>query len=77
MTLAAYLRAEGLTYEKFAPKVRAATRTVGKWVRGERIPRPAAQARIKTATGGLVEPNDWIFPAASTGAQTGAAMRSG
>lgn len=62
MTLAAYLKVTDQTYEDFAPKVEAKPRTVGKWTRGERIPRPAKMALIKTATCGRVTPDDFYSP---------------
>lgn len=62
MTLAAYLKVTDQTYEDFAPKVEARPRTVGKWVRGERTPRPAKMLLIKTATDGRVTPDDFYFP---------------
>jgi transcriptional regulator with XRE-family HTH domain len=33
---------------------------VKKWLRGERIPRPSIQRKIKKATKGAVTPSDWI-----------------
>lgn len=33
---------------------------VRKWLRGERIPRPAIQRKIKKITRGDVTPSDWI-----------------
>lgn len=62
MTLAAYLKVTDQTYEDFAPQVDAKPRTVGKWARGERIPRPAKMALIRTATNEQVSPADFYHP---------------
>jgi transcriptional regulator with XRE-family HTH domain len=60
MKLASYLSANGCTYADFAQKVGASTFAVGKWVRGERLPRPGVLSRIVAETGGQVTANDFF-----------------
>lgn len=55
MTLQEWLKEQKLSHEQFAAKVRVggkavSVQAVGKWVRGERLPRPSAMAAIETAT---------------------------
>lgn len=69
MKLATYLNNSGSTYAAFAEKVGASTFAVGKWARGERLPRPKVLARIVEETGGQVTPNDFFAPAQSTMAE--------
>lgn len=38
----------------------ASIHAVRKWLRGDRTPRPATQAKIKKLTDGLVTGDDWI-----------------
>lgn len=66
MNLASYLTNSKTTYEAFARKLGVSPFAVGKWVRGERMPRPAIMARISEATGGEVRPNDF-FASEQTG----------
>lgn len=63
MKLSAYLSQSGSTQADFAKAVGASQFAVGKWTRGERIPRPGALARIMAATGGKVTANDFFAPA--------------
>lgn len=59
MTLAQYLKAAGKNYDDFASEVGSTSWAVGKWCRGERIPRPEQMARIREATGGAVTADDF------------------
>lgn len=59
MTLQDWLKAEKLSHEQFAAKIRIAgkpvsVQAVGKWARGERLPRPKAMSAIESATEGAV-----------------------
>lgn len=60
MKLATFLADNGYTYADFAQKIGASTFAVGKWARGERLPRPAVLARITAATKGKVTANDFV-----------------
>lgn len=62
MTLAAYLKVTDQTQEEFAAKIAAKPRTVGKWARGDRMPRPRIMMLIKKATEGRVTPGDFYIP---------------
>lgn len=60
MKLSFYLAETGLTYEKFAELLGSSPFTVGKWARGQRMPRPAQMKAIAAATQGKVTANDFI-----------------
>ena len=60
MKLALYLTANKLTYAEFAKAVGASTFAVGKWARGDRLPRPDALSKIVAATRGQVTANDFF-----------------
>ncbi|MCO5092032.1 helix-turn-helix transcriptional regulator [Bosea sp. (in: a-proteobacteria)] len=60
MKLATYLTAQKLTHAEFAKAIGASTFAVGKWARGDRVPRPEAVAKIKAATQGQVTANDFF-----------------
>ena len=64
MKLSTYLTQSGFTQADFAKAIGASAFAVGKWTRGERIPRPAALARITLATKGKVTANDFFAPIA-------------
>jgi transcriptional regulator with XRE-family HTH domain len=59
MNLRTYLRMQRVTVADFAAQIGASEAAVGKWTRGERIPRRAMMARIQTATNGQVTPADF------------------
>lgn len=60
MTLRAYLKAQGFTYEAFARRIGVANATtVWRYANGKRLPRPAVMRRITEATGGAVQPQDF------------------
>jgi DNA-binding transcriptional regulator YiaG len=60
MQLIEYMRNGFLSHEKLAQSLSESTRTVEKWARGERYPRPLAQKKIMEITNGLVTPNDFL-----------------
>lgn len=60
MKLAAYLEINGLTQALFAESIGVSVFAVGKYVRGERVPRPRILARIRAQTGGEVTANDFL-----------------
>jgi DNA-binding transcriptional regulator YdaS (Cro superfamily) len=60
MQLKDYLRLEEETAESFGYRVGVSIYAVRKWVRSERIPRPATIMRIKRATKGAVTAEDWM-----------------
>jgi transcriptional regulator with XRE-family HTH domain len=59
MNLRTYLRMQRVTVADFAARIGASEAAVGKWSRGERIPRRAMMARIQVATDGQVTPADF------------------
>lgn len=59
MTLREYLHKAGLTAHEFADRLSVSKSGVGKWLRGERIPRAAQIIEIQRVTGGHVTPADW------------------
>ena len=68
MTLNEYLRTKPLAIEDFALQVGASEAAVKKWLRRDRLPRPAMLAKIEAATGGQVQPNDFFAPPAQVAA---------
>lgn len=60
MNLATYLSRSKTTYEAFAQQIGVSPFAVGKWARGERVPRPAVMIRINVATDGNVTANDFF-----------------
>lgn len=60
MQLQEYMRNGYLSHEKLAKNLSESTRTVEKWARGERYPRPQAQRKIMEMTNGLVTANDML-----------------
>lgn len=66
MKLATYLQDAGITYADFAKMIGASAFAVGKWARGDRIPRPAAMRLIAEKTKGQVTASDFFSPAASS-----------
>ena len=65
MRLASYLAEAGITAEAFAAQIGVSHRAVvGRYAKGQRIPRPRVMAKIGDATGGAGQPNDF-FPAAA------------
>lgn len=68
MDLSAYLTKSKTTYEAFAKTVGASSFAVGKWARGQRMPRAMMLSRIREATGGAVTADDFLpRPASSDG----------
>jgi transcriptional regulator with XRE-family HTH domain len=61
MTLAQYLAHAGLTQAGFAQQIGVSQTAVGRYALGLRVPRPAIQRRIMTATNGAVTPADLVF----------------
>lgn len=59
MELKLWIKDQGLTALTFAEKVNHSEFAVGKWVRGERIPRPDAMRKIAEVTGGGVTAADF------------------
>lgn len=60
MKLSTYLAQSGSTQADFAKAIGASPFAVGKWARGERIPRPSLLAKITAQTGGKVTANDFF-----------------
>jgi DNA-binding transcriptional regulator YdaS (Cro superfamily) len=60
MQLRDYLRLEKEKAESFSVRVGVTVFAVRKWVRGERVPRPATIMKIKKATKGKVTAEDWM-----------------
>ena len=54
-----YLVARALSMEEFAAELGVTTRTVSRYIHGERVPTRAVMARIVTATAGAVRPEDF------------------
>jgi transcriptional regulator with XRE-family HTH domain len=73
MRLRTYLRINRLTVAAFAAAIGASDAAVGKWSRGERIPRRAMMVRIQEATGGKVTPADFYGAAEQPTPQQAAA----
>lgn len=73
MKLSTYLAQCGSTQAEFAKAIGASQFAVGKWTRGERIPRPALLAKITAHTGGKVTANDFFAPIAKPQSQGAAA----
>ena len=63
MRLKTYLRTHRITVSDFAATIGASQAAVGKWSRGQRIPRAAMIARIHWATSGQVTAADWYADA--------------
>jgi DNA-binding transcriptional regulator YdaS (Cro superfamily) len=60
MTLSEYLARTNTTPTAFARKLGVAHTTVIRWVSGETSPPLAQMGRIAQATGGAVQPNDFL-----------------
>jgi len=60
MTLTEYMARLDLTQVEMARRLGVSLSGLGKWIRGERIPRPRSMVRIREATGGLVAPEDFM-----------------
>lgn len=61
MTLTDYLRSTGLSMNEFARRIGAKNaRTVQRYTGHGRIPSGLMMARIVAATGGLVQPTDFL-----------------
>lgn len=65
MRLRDYLAAHHLTARSFGETIQVSEFAIGKYVRGERIPRPAIMARISDATDGRVRANDFFADGAA------------
>ena len=75
MNLATYLSRSKTTYEAFAQKIGVSPFAVGKWARGERVPRQVVMGRISAATEGSVTPNDFFEITDSHAPATSASIR--
>ncbi len=64
MKLSEYRKSAGLTLGQFAEIVGVSDMAIGRYERGERIPRPKIMAQIWRVTDGAVSPNDFLedFP---------------
>lgn len=60
MILKEHIRSLGLSIEQYADRIDRSAHTVGKWVRGERIPRPEAQELLREDSGGNVTSSDLV-----------------
>lgn len=61
MKLINYLSEQKMSDGDFASLVGVSSHGVRKWKYGERIPRADQMRKIAEATGGKVQPNDFIF----------------
>jgi hypothetical protein len=60
MKLSTYLADNGISYSAFARAVGAPyPRTIERYAKGQRTPRPAMMARIREVTGGQVTAEDF------------------
>lgn len=59
MKLSEYLKINGIRIGDFASKIGVTEQAVYKYVRGERLPRPAVMAAISAESGGAVTSNDF------------------
>lgn len=59
MRLTDYLTKEEITTSEFARRIGVDQMSVGRYRRGERIPRPDIMQKITVATGGRVGPADF------------------
>lgn len=60
MQLRQYLSENNLTAKSFSDLLGVSEFTVGKWVRGERIPRPEVMRKIAEVTNGKVRADDFF-----------------
>ncbi len=58
MQLQEWMKNGFVSHDELAKTMSESIRTVQKWARGERYPRPEAQKKIIKITNGLVTPND-------------------
>lgn len=65
MKLIDYLRDQKISDEEFAAKIGRSKHGVRKWMYGQRLPRPAELAAIRTITGGKVTLDDFLPAPAS------------
>ena len=61
MTLTEYLAQQDLDAGRFAEKIGVSGEAVRRYALGRRTPRPAIMRRIVEATGGAVQPNDFLL----------------
>jgi Helix-turn-helix len=59
MQLRAYLDDRKITIPAFAAAIGVSVQAVHRYVAGDRVPRKEVMARIKAATDGKVQPNDF------------------
>jgi transcriptional regulator with XRE-family HTH domain len=64
MQLRDHLSAEKVSIPDFARAIGVSVQTVHRYLSGERIPRPEIMQKIKAATDGKVQPNDFFAEAA-------------
>ncbi|MCA6305262.1 MAG: helix-turn-helix transcriptional regulator [Phenylobacterium sp.] len=60
MKLAVYLAQPGVSQTQIARRVGVSQAAISRYATGRRVPRPDVMARIRDATGGQVQPNDWF-----------------
>lgn len=60
MDLQSWLTEQKISHAEFAVRVGATKHAVGKWVRGERMPRPVVMEKIGRITEGQVTANDFM-----------------
>ena len=60
MDLSTYLNGENLSAADFARRINVSRSAVGRWMNGERVPSSEVMRRIRDATGGVVQPNDFF-----------------
>ena len=61
MDLKSWMDKKEMTIDETAKKIGVSIYAVKKWLRGERIPRPRMQFRIRKMTAGAVCAEDWAF----------------
>ncbi len=60
MKLAQFIKDTNLTHAEFARRIGVSQVAVTRYVRGERVPRPAEMRSIVRETDGQVTPNDFL-----------------
>lgn len=60
MQLSEWMLVEQKSIEELSVALNVSISGIRKWIKRERIPRPAMQNKIKALTGNRVTPNDWV-----------------
>ena len=60
MDLSQHLKCTGETPASFAKRIGCSTQAVYRYIKGQRIPRPAMMRKIMDAANGAVTPTDFI-----------------